>query len=346
MPTSLNQGLFDTAITLHLDIERVAKGVQGDVVRILEQMQKELIAKIASGDYTAWSKSRISKLLSESDAVIRSYYDNVKGVSIDSTTSIAQVAASNTLTSLAVATAHQVEISSLPTIQYLETLAGDTLIQGATQKAWWDRQTLDTQFKFKSAMRQGLVANESPSKTVSRIKDVLNTSKFNAETLTRTSAQSVANKARDQMMKDNSDIISAQELVSALDRRTCPKCGAMDGKRWTLDGKPIGHSMAFILAPIHFVCRCCLIPVIKPFDQLGIDLNNIPDQSRASVDGQVTDKTFQEWLKRKDSTDKSYADTVLGKGRAELWRSGKITFDQLINGSKIMSLADLKAKYL
>jgi hypothetical protein len=62
--------------------------------------------------------------------------------------------------------------------------------------------------------------------------------------------------------------------------------------------------------------------------------------------GQVTDKSFEDWLKRKTETDPTFADRTLGKGRAELWRNGKITMDQMISGGKPLSLAELKNKYL
>jgi hypothetical protein len=74
-------------------------------------------------------------------------------------------------------------------------------------------------------------------------------------------------------------------------------------------------------------------------------MDELSDNTRASMEGQVNDKTFADWLKRKTETDPTFADRTLGKGRAELWRNNKITMDQMISGGKPLSLAELKAKY-
>jgi hypothetical protein len=88
-----------------------------------------------------------------------------------------------------------------------------------------------------------------------------------------------------------------------------------------------------------------MIPVLKTWRELGINMDELSDSTRASMEGQVTDKTFADWLKRKTETDPTFADRTLGKGRAELWKSGKITMDQMISGGNPLSLNDLKAKH-
>ena len=88
-----------------------------------------------------------------------------------------------------------------------------------------------------------------------------------------------------------------------------------------------------------------MVPVLKTWKELGINMDELPDGTRASMEGQVTDKTFTDWLKRKTESDPTFADRTLGKGRAELWRNNKITMDQMISGGKPLSLAELKAKY-
>ena len=88
-----------------------------------------------------------------------------------------------------------------------------------------------------------------------------------------------------------------------------------------------------------------MVPVLKTWEELGIDLQELPDGTRASMEGQVNDKTFADWLKRKTETDPTFADRTLGKGRAQLWKDGKLTMDQMISGGKPLTLAELKAKY-
>ena len=342
----LNKVLFDDTIELHLDMERVAIESRATIVKLLQNLEKELIAKVTDG-VTDWSKARIAKQLSEADAIIRQYYDDAAGIARDTTTSVAQVSASATATSLSAAVGGQVAIGVLPTASYLETLAGNTIIQGAVQADWWERQAGDTAFKFQSAVRQGLVGAETTPQIVKRVRDVMDLSKRNAETLVHTSVQSVANTTREKVMQDNSYAVAANEYSSSLDRKTCLVCGSLDGLRWeNVTNKPIGHSVRYSPPTRHWRCRCSMVPVLKTWAELGINMDELPDGTRASMEGQVSDKDFESWLKRKTETDPTFADRTLGKGRAELWRNGKITMDQMISGGQPLTLSELRKKYL
>ena len=82
---------------------------------------------------------------------------------------------------------------------------------------------------------------------------------------------------------------------------------------------------------------------MKTWRELGINLDEMPDSTRASMTGQVTDKTWESWLERQPA---AKIEGVLGKGRAELWRKKVITLDQLIGNGKPLPLEQLKARYL
>ena len=82
---------------------------------------------------------------------------------------------------------------------------------------------------------------------------------------------------------------------------------------------------------LHWGCRSTSVPVLKSWKDLGIDAPEVPDTTRASMDGQVpADTTLEEWLKKQSQ---ARQDTVLGAGKAQLWRDGKITFRDLLDQS-------------
>lgn len=341
----LSKVLFDDTIELNLDIERVAIGSRATIIDLLKNLEQELIAKVANG-VTDWSKARINAQLKEADLIINQYYSDIATTSQTASAGVAQVAASATADSLVAAVGGQVAISAIPTAAYLETLASDTIIQGVTQSGWWSKQSSDASFKFQSAVRQGLVSAETTPQIVRRVRDVMDLSRRNAETLVHTSVQSVANVTREKVMQDNSDVVAANEYSSSLDRKTCLVCGSLDGLRWeNVTNKPIGHSVRYSPPTRHWRCRCSMVPVLKTWAELGVNMDELPDGTRASMEGQVNDKTFEDWLKRKTETDPTFADRTLGKGRAELWRNGKITMDQMISGGKPLTLSELQAKY-
>lgn len=340
--TQLSKILYDAQIELGLDLERVSASTRGDVIRLLKELERELVAKVASG-VTDWQKARISKLLSETKAAIQDTYDKAAGIALDTTTTVAQVSATATAQSLTLSTGGQIA-GVLPTASYLETVAGNSIIQGAVQSDWWNRQSMDTAWRFNSAVRQGLVGGETTPQIVRRVRDVMDVSKRNAEALVRTSVQTVASQAREKTFQQNDDVIAGKEWVAALDARVCIECAAMDGKRWTVDDKPIGHSVPYRTPPIHFNDRCAMVPVLKSFKELGIDIEELPPSTRASVEGQVSDKTFGDWLKRQP-VDK--IEEVLGKGRADLFKRGVISFNDLVDGrGSPLTLEQIKKKYL
>ena len=175
-----------------------------------------------------------------------------------------------------------------------------------------------------------------------RVRDVMDLSRRNAESLVRTSVQTVANETRDKTFAQNGDLVKGKEWVAALDNRTCLVCGSLDGKRWDLEGNPIGHSVPYKSAPAHYNCRCSFVPILKTWKEMGIDIDELPEISRASMDGQVQYKTFSDWLKRQPD---GRIEATLGKRRAELYQSGKLTIDQLMRDGKPLSVKELASKY-
>lgn len=88
-------------------------------------------------------------------------------------------------------------------------------------------------------------------------------------------------------------------------------------------------------------CRSVLVPVLIPWKELGVNVEP-PKGTRASDLGPVpADMSFDAFLKRHD---KEYQDELLGKGKADLWRSGKISLRDLISqDGRPMTLKDLRA---
>lgn len=90
-------------------------------------------------------------------------------------------------------------------------------------------------------------------------------------------------------------------------------------------------------------CRSTSVPVLKTWRDLGIDMDEVPETTRASADGQVPAAlSFEDWLKKQPT---ARQDTVLGQGKAELWRSGKISFRDLLDqGGRPLTTEELRAK--
>lgn len=323
---------FDDAVDLQLDLFRAAAGVTSDVLSILRRLERDLVARLAGERLTEWSRARINRQISEVRTLIREVYGEVAAVALEGTSGIGAVTATATAATLRVASGDTVTMLSR---EFLETLAGNAIVQGAVQADWWRRQGDDAAFRFAQEVRQGVAAQEATQTIVRRVRDALAVTRANAAALVQTSVATVANDARQAMFDQNLDIIKRFRAVATLDTRTCTRCAPLDGLEWQTDGTPIGHNQPLPRYPLHYNCRCLLIPQV--FD-------TPPGGQRAATGGPVSASlTFEGWLERQTP---AKVEEMLGKGRAELYLAGKITLADLTNGTgRPLTLAQLRARY-
>lgn len=336
--------VLDGIFMQSLNLLRFTEGERQKVIDLLKQLERELSNKLLNGgELTSISRSRIEETLRQTRHVIRTYYADMAatGAAAD----VASFVAADTGRLLTAALPGYV--AHLPTEGALKALISDALLQGAPASAWWARQSEDTFFRYAAAVRQGIVAGETNRDIAVRIAGrrgqpgVMDVSRKNAMSLVATSVQTVANAARLESFKANSDVISGLVWITALDGHVCPACAARADMEWTMTGhEPVGHVIPFAVPPIHFGDRCILVPRTKTFKELGIDLPEY-QPPRASVRGvQAGGTTFRDFLKRNPDI----AAEVLGAGRLDLWSRGKISLQDLVSAAgNPLSVEQLRA---
>lgn len=319
--------IVDKIISNQLDIFRLTAGERKKAIKLLKKMQAELNGKLAAGNLTDFGKLKTNQLLKETTEIIDNYYLRIQKGIDEIMPKLAQHTADVTVESFVL-----VDLgASLPTENVIKSLLSNVLIQGAPSKDWWAKQSEDTAFKFSAQVRQGLVQGETVEQIRKRIQPILDVSQRNAAALVHTSIQTVSNDARLATFKANADILKGVKQLSTLDSHTSDICMAYSGASWDLDGNPIsGTTLPFDGGPPrHINCRSVLMPITKSFRELGIDQDDVQKGERASDEGPIrSDITFDEYLKSKS---KEELDSRLGKGRAELFREGKITLKDLID---------------
>jgi hypothetical protein len=328
------------AITWQVDLLRLDAATRAKVLPLLVKMQRELVANVAN---TEWGKARAEKLIKEAKALIALYYKEAQGELIETTTGLARVTANATAKSLANSLPVGIE-PTLPTLDMIKSIAGDAIIQGATQADWWARQADDTAWRFAAQVRQGLVAGETNQQIIRRVTGALDISRKNAAALVHTSVQTVANEARQAVFKRNEDVIKAYVWVTALDSHVCEACAARADLKWDINHEPIGHSMQWAVPPIHFSDRCLISVETKTYKELGVDLPEPAPGMRASRDGPVPiTTTFADWLAGRTAEQQ---EEQFGKGRAKLFRDGKITLQDLTRGDgRPLTLKQLEERH-
>lgn len=264
--------------------------------------------------------------------------------------------------------------AGLPTEGYLAKLAGDTLIQGSPAKNWWLRQQLDTQFKVANQIRIGAAQGETNAQIIKRIvgeeatvkpvvsaptakaptpevspgqPGVMPLAKKNAAAVVQTSMAAVSAAARRATLELNKDVTNGFMQVSTLDSHTSLTCIAYSGACWNWEYEPInGNDLPWNGGvPRHWNCRSAEVAIMKTLREMGIDMDDPDPGQRASAAGPIGAKTtFADFLKAMGPL---YQDETLGKGRAELFRAGKLTSRQLVDMSgRPLKLETLKAELL
>jgi hypothetical protein len=238
----------------------------------------------------------------------------------------------------------------------IKALVSGTLVNGSKPSVWWNRQSIDFRNSFMDTIRTSMRNGESLTQAVARVTGgtvdgvtvpgIMKTTKAKASALAATSMNAVANEAALQSFQANNDVIKAVTQVSTLDNKTSDICVAYSGQTWDVNTlQPVmGGSLPFNGGPPrHFNCRSRLRPVTMSFKELGIDKDEIPAGTRASMDGQVpADITFNQFLRGKST---QFQDDLLGPARANLWRNDQITLTQLVDmRGNPMTLAQLEAR--
>ena len=327
---------MDQTLAFSLDVMRLDAHVRASVIKILNKLQRELVVSLAEQPLSEFSAARANRLIRQSNETIARYYAQAQGELFASADGLAPIAAEAGRANVQSLVPVSVSVI-LPTEAVLSAIAGDALIMGTTMQGWWAKQEADVAFRFAAAVRQGMVAAETNQQIIRRVRAELAITRANAAALVQTSVAQVANDARQAVFAANADVVPRVKWAAVLDGHTCPLCMARDGLQWKTDTlAPVDHSMPFAQPPIHFNDRCVLVPQTR-FSDMGTG-------QRASMDGPVDRKTtFADFLERKG---KAFQDDVLGPGRADLWRDGKITLKDLVSGNgRPLTLAQLRARH-
>lgn len=351
-----NEKLVDMFMERAIDLLRLEAGTRDKVLVFLAELERELVGLVAKIDPTgtpdaARQKKRLADLLAEVQGTIRGTYRDASTLLAREIREIIDAEATWTGNAINTVTRASFVDAGL-TRGFLQTLVSDVLIQGAASKDWWGRQAGGLADKFADQMRAGMALGEANGKLIERVRGktgqpgIMNLARSSAERLVRASVQAAANTAREATYDENADLISALEWSATLDTRTSPWCIVRDGLKYTpKEHRPMGHTVPWLEGPgkIHWGCRSTSVPVLKSWRDLGIDEDEIPETTRASMDGQVpAAMTFEQWL-RKQSVQRQ--DTVLGTGKADLWRRGKITFRDLLDqNGRPLTTEELRAK--
>lgn len=338
MPVNVNTQLARLFADRGVSLLRLSAGEMRKLRALLRRLEADVVARLAVAELSASKASALNATLGDVRALIENGYSAIAAEHTQMLSGLITLESGFVAGTINRAIGIDV-MSALQPTSLLRALLSDDTVLGAPSKDWWSQQATNLAFKFAQQMRIGIAQGETNAQLIQRVRGggdfagIMETSRNAAEALVRTSVQTVAHTARLETFKANDDVIEGVQQQSTLDNRTSDICIAYDGASWDLEGNPInGTTLPFNGGPPrHWNCRSVLVPIVKSWRDIGVDAD-IPEfeaSTRASMDGEVAANTsFRDWF---DSRSVSQQNEILGRGRAELYREGKITLQELLD---------------
>lgn len=339
---NINEQLLDLLLKRDLLLQRVSNGLSKEVALYYTDLIKQAINTIK--DYDEITIVKMNKLIKEINSKIDYPYSEIEPKFND----LATVEASYIPTGINALVGVDIVNKVLPHSIVQRIINNSYLSDGNTIKEGFSK--LDDKLKetFQNQIRLGVLNGETNQQIVNNLKPIMeNFTTNNISSLVKTAVSTVTNNTRMEVYKENESVFKGYQHHSVIDSRTTFICSSRDGAFYDLNYKGInekGKLYPYKPVPLHYLCRSIILPIVKSFKELGLDLEEVSGLTRASMDGEIARTiTFTDWFDKKSQ---SFQEQYLGKGRFELFKQGKINLSNLVNQQgKTLTLEQLKQKY-
>ncbi|WP_334469799.1 phage minor head protein [Arsenophonus sp. PmNCSU2021_1] len=224
--------------------------------------------------------------------------------------------------------------------------------QGKRLSEWADGLEKDRMIRISNTVRNGYLNGDSAVEMGRKIRGhvkqgykdgVLQISRANATSIAKTAINHLQATARNQFAEANKKLLEGKQWLSTLDNKTSHTCIVRDRLKYTIEGKPIGHKVPYLQGPgkIHWNCRSTETLITKSWRQLGIDVDEMNEGTRASMDGEIPEgTTFLEWIQRQPVWRQKQ---VFGEVRYRLMKEGDMHPSEFYTDKgEFISLAQLR----
>lgn len=348
---AVNDDILDAQVSHAIGLQRLGTGILRKILRLLNRTDADLedqirqrLSGVEPGSVEAeFTIERLKLLLEGIRRTNAAVYDQIQVLLMKEALGLAEYEAEYQARVIAEHVPVRLDVA-LPTAEQLTAIVQKRPFQGRLLREWAKGLEEGRTQKVHDAVRIGMVEGETVDQIVRRVRGtkamdykdgVLEIGRRDAEAVVRTAVNHIANGASEALYERNSDIISGVRWVSVLDSRTTAVCRARDGKVYEPGKGP--------RPPAHWNCRSTTTPVTKSFRDLGIDLDEVPAGTRASMDGQVpADMTYGQWLARQPA---AVQDDILGATKGKLFRDGGLTVDRFVDrAGREYTLDELKRR--
>lgn len=346
----VNGELRSAAISHGIYLERYKTGEVNAIMALLNQMDRDLVTRLER-DLSEYGRTRLDSILA-----------NIRAINSETTVEIER-RLTNDFTELA---GYESDFQArkvkqiIPIDVTFSAIAPAQLWAAANAQVfgddkmsrlfsgwmkYWDSSKLS---RVEGAIRRGYAEGLTSPEIIRTIKGtkirgyadgLLELDRRSIEGIVRTSTNHVATVAREKTYVENQNIVKGVQWVSTLDGRTTLICMSLDGKVDYFDGSKM--ELNGKRPPAHWGCRSATCPITRSWRELGIDLDEAPPGTRASMNGEVSaTETYPAWLKEQLA---DFQRDALGAARYKMFKAGA-PIESFVRDGRTLTLKELRQR--
>ena len=385
MAMTANEALLDAMIRHQTYLLRYTGMVRNRIFGILDKTEADLAELIrtklkgTTGLTTPVELRRMQSLMASLETMRRAAWGEATADLVKQMTDLSYQEPI-VMSGILATTAPVIVETVLPAPRLLRSIVLARPFEGRLLKEWAATMEADDIRRIHSQIQLGMTAGQTTDAIVARVigtttlkgsDGVTELTRRQVNAVVRTAIQHVANHSRNELFKENADILELEQFVATLDSRTTPVCKANDGKRYPVGKGPI--------PPLHIACRSLRVasfseerlgmrpakPVTEEMllrefgerEKIGTvkSRDDLPRGYKTAFDGfkrkrvrELTGRvpnaeSYQTWLQKQS---KAFQDDTMGVTKAKLFRDGGLTLDKFVAASGTeLTLAQLAAKH-
>ena len=331
---SSEEYLGDVVTRHQVFVQRYGNGIARRYSSGLAKTNKEVIGRLASKNLDKASQSRLRQIQLDIDQLLKGEYSKRNTQTMlelqkfvgQETGFSATMINNSTIPEFTPALPTETQINTALSLNTFSPDDGKTRvnIEGALNKFSNNRAEA-----VRQAIRDGIILGDTNELIADRIRDITRVTEAQATTLARTMTNHASSIARDQVVKENADVLDGVVWLATLDTRTTLLCAGRDQTVYPIDSD-------YPRPPAHFNCRSTLnIKVNEEYDLAGKAVGKRPvvgPKGSADIKGSTT---FGSWLKKQPAgfQDEYFSKFKDGKVKAQLFRKGKLPLDRFVDST-------------
>lgn len=372
-----NEQILNATIEHSIGVERYKAQIVRKIHDLLnstnadleETLLRRLTKIVDAGGWDAGpaTTKRIAAMLDEIEIVRGESYTAIRNTLWEDLPKLASYESEWQRASLIEALPVEIDMA-MPTAELLKAAVFSQPFQGAVMEDWVAGMAPADLDRIKRTIQMGVVEGKPVGEMVREVlggadqAGVLEASRRGAEAVVRTAVNHTVNAAREEVWKQNKDIIKGLRWLSVLDGRTTTLCASRDGNVYPVSSGP--------RPPAHWNCRSSMVPVIdgmnlvterpsvadtrRPAERIkafraeakakaGAAWKDMTPAERNAAMKVVRNKwvedkighespgiTYDQWL-RKQST--LFQSEILGPTKSKLFRDGGLSLDRFVDNS-------------